>query len=88
MSIPGNMEKITRIDYVMHKGAIIAPTAFETTIKRASKHGHTIKEEILLHCCPSEFGIECPEACLQVYDTCMDCWSQYIIQTEEGSKAK
>ena len=83
MSKPGKREMITRIDYVMQVGATIAPTAFEDAKKRAIKHERTIREEILLHSCPTEFGIECPDACLQVYDTCMDCWMRYINQTGE-----
>lgn len=78
----GKMKKITRFEYVMREGATIAPTAFEDATKRASKHGRAIEEEILLHCCPTEFGIECPDACLQVHDTCIDCWLQHMsIQT-------
>lgn len=86
MSKPGKNEMVTRIDYVMREGATIAPIAFASARKFAVADASSERNALMLHCCPTEFGIECPDNCFQVYDSCIECWLKYMFIPREGAK--
>lgn len=86
MSKPGKREMITRIDYVMREGATIAPLAYSAAKKRAIVYERTLREEIILHSCPTEFRISCPADCYKTYESCIECWLKYMFVPREGAK--
>lgn len=86
MSKPGKKEMITRIDYVMREGATIAPIAFESARRRAIVYERTVRDEIILHSCPTEYKIQCPMDCYKAYESCIDCWLKYMFIPRKGVK--
>lgn len=86
MSKQGKNERITRIDYVMREGATIAPIAFESARKRAAVYGRSVRDEIIMHSCPTEYNIQCPMDCYRQYESCIDCWLKYMFIPRKGQK--
>lgn len=84
MSKPGKNEMITRIDYFMREGAIIAPIDFEAARKRAAVYGRSMRDEIIMHSCPSDYNIQCPQDCYN--ECCLDCWLKYMFIPRKGQK--